>query len=747
MSDIPNQDTTWIKVQQKTFTRWCNTFLTQRNLEVKDLRTDLKDGLLLINLLEVISDQTIKHNKKPRMNVQMLENLTFALAFLSQQGIQLVSIDSAVIFDGNLKLILGLIWTIILRYQLQIEQSRSAKQDLLDWIRSKIPEYNINNFTRDWQSGKALCALAEAVLPGQMNLPADFTNNPLRDAQLGMFKAKENMNIPMILDPEDMVQNPEELSMMTYLSYFRDFLDEESRRRDQELLERTPYPPNCRAYGRGLEPGNEAGNETDFTIEAINRFGRRCPTGGAPWEIGVNGPNSLVPHDVIDNGNGTYQVRYTPRDDGNHLINVGFQGQPIKGSPFNVNILASKADPVQSKCYGPGLEGGEAHKPAHFTIEAHNKAGVRLVRGGHPFAVRVLNPYGEPSPVDMLDNNDGTYSVTYHPTDFGEHVVEVTLNKAHVDKSAYRVPIDENQDLASPSRSYAEGPGLEPGNKNTKPAEFTIYAVAPNGTPKKTGGDLFDVHVEDPNGSLIQPDIKDNKDGTYTVKYQPTIPGNYNVDVVLRNKSKPLFYDHVKNSPVQVAIQPGTDASKCTAHGPGIEPGLKDTDNAEFFIQARDSLGNPVKEGGDNFNVAIKGPHGPVEAQVEDLGDGRYKVQYKPKEPGPHVINVDLEGTLIKDAPFHVDIKAGGWAKNTTIEDLKFLVRIRDRHNKPMQIGGEQVDVKITGPKGNVPVQVQDFNNGTYQASYNLQGPGQYTIPVTLKTIEVRNSPLTQTLS
>lgn len=60
--------------------------------------------------------------------------------------------------------------------------------------------------------------MAEAVLPGQMNLPADFTNDPVRDAQMGITKAHQNMNIPPIIDAEDMVHSPDELSNMTYES-------------------------------------------------------------------------------------------------------------------------------------------------------------------------------------------------------------------------------------------------------------------------------------------------------------------------------------------------------------------------------------------------------------------------------------------------------------------------------------------------------------------------------------------------
>jgi filamin len=225
---------------------------------------------------------------------------------LKREGIKLVSIGADNILDGNRTLIMGLIWTIILRYQIQVEEGSSAKKELLEWVRSKIPEYNINNFTSDWQSGKAICALAEAVLPGQMNLPRDFTNNPVNDAQMGITKARENMNIPSIIDAEDMVQTPDELSNMTYISYFRDFLDMETRRREQELFERTPVAGKCFAYGKGIEPGNEAGIQTDFTIEARNGADRRVPVGGHNFPVDITAPDgSKVPSQTVDNGNGT----------------------------------------------------------------------------------------------------------------------------------------------------------------------------------------------------------------------------------------------------------------------------------------------------------------------------------------------------------------------------------------------------------------------------------------------------------
>lgn len=37
----------WITVQQKTFTKWLNTKIQEREVEVKDLVKDLSDGVRL----------------------------------------------------------------------------------------------------------------------------------------------------------------------------------------------------------------------------------------------------------------------------------------------------------------------------------------------------------------------------------------------------------------------------------------------------------------------------------------------------------------------------------------------------------------------------------------------------------------------------------------------------------------------------------------------------------------------------
>lgn len=54
---------------------------------------------------------------KGKMRIHCLENVDKALQFLREQRVHLENMGSHDIVDGNHRLVLGLIWTIILRFQ------------------------------------------------------------------------------------------------------------------------------------------------------------------------------------------------------------------------------------------------------------------------------------------------------------------------------------------------------------------------------------------------------------------------------------------------------------------------------------------------------------------------------------------------------------------------------------------------------------------------------------------------------
>ena len=162
-----------INVQKKTFTKWCNSFLSKYGMEINDLFVDLKDGKRLIKLLEAISGDKLNKPNQGKMKVHMIENVNMALNYI-QSKIKLESIGAEDIVAGNPTLILGLIWTIILRFQIQeieieiedeiteSKEKRSAKEALLLWCQRKTMNYSnvkVTDFSTSWRNGLAFNAL------------------------------------------------------------------------------------------------------------------------------------------------------------------------------------------------------------------------------------------------------------------------------------------------------------------------------------------------------------------------------------------------------------------------------------------------------------------------------------------------------------------------------------------------------------------------------------------------------------
>jgi len=88
----------WKQIQQRTFTNWFNDRL-RGNLKVakrqaEDIQTDLQDGILLIDLLNILAKprKIQRYNKNPKNKVHCMENLNSALNFIEKEGIKLVNI-------------------------------------------------------------------------------------------------------------------------------------------------------------------------------------------------------------------------------------------------------------------------------------------------------------------------------------------------------------------------------------------------------------------------------------------------------------------------------------------------------------------------------------------------------------------------------------------------------------------------------------------------------------------------------
>ncbi|XP_021258297.1 spectrin beta chain, erythrocytic isoform X1 [Numida meleagris] len=225
-------------VQKKTFTKWVNLHLACVTCRISDLYLDLRDGRMLIKLLEVLSKEMLPKPTKGRMRIHCLENVDKALQFLKEKQVHLENMGSHDIVDGNHRLILGLIWTIILRFQVQdvIKEmkegpaTRSPRDALLLWCQMKTagyPHVNVTNFTSSWKDGLAFNALIHKHRPELFDFKTLTKSNARHNLEHAFSMAERHLGITPLLDPEDVfTENPDEKSIITYVVAFYHYFSE-----------------------------------------------------------------------------------------------------------------------------------------------------------------------------------------------------------------------------------------------------------------------------------------------------------------------------------------------------------------------------------------------------------------------------------------------------------------------------------------------------------------------------------------
>jgi len=512
------------------------------------------------------------------------------------------------LYNGELKLILGLMWTLIRTYQLKSSgKGVSTKNALLEWVRIQIPELNIKNFTIDWNDGIALCTLMDRIEPGTCSHYSTLdSKNGLENCKLGIRLAYERLEIPSIISPDDFHScDVDELSVMTYISYFY-------RRWTSKLLEWIQSMiPYRNVQNLGLDWCS--GINLVALCNAIN------PGMLTDW-------NKLDPHAAVDNiamamKGAQETLSIQPLFKPAQMANP--EPDEMANSIYLARFMYAKAIPVPTmvQARGQGLKRAFVGKNADFEVDA-TKGGD----GSLDVKVTCNNA--------MLDVNTqtpqkGMYKLIYVPEKSGKINIEIKWSGVHIPGSPYLVDVIDPSGLSVSSKYVTGSQAAIVG----KPVPIEITGV-------KATNDL-NVSITHPDGSKETAKMAVKGKGV-EASYIPTRVGEDDVQVKYSDSEVP-------GSPFKVLV---VDPKQCSVVYEDPPPGQSAIigKKTTFLITA-------PGENIQGIRVESKSPTtGLRELTYSCRENNIYAGTYTPTEVGDHSVLVSCGGDPVRGSPMALPV-------------------------------------------------------------------------------------------
>jgi len=298
---------------------------------------------------------------------------------------------------------------------------------------------------------------------------------------------------------------------------------------------------NVKCYGPGLQPsGVQRGQPTKFTVDAS-----KAPA-GAPTHVAITDltTGQTIPVEMTPQGNNVVDATYTPTKEGPTQIDVTYANEPVPNSPFRVDVQPTSGAPdvTKVKVSGPGVspEGVPASLPVTFNVDTRG-AGPP----GTPVEATVTDTRGQLVKASVVRLDESTVAVTYVPDQVGPHKVDVRYAGQPVQSSPFTVNTVPSGDANNVQFTEQVAESVTVGQEVSVRVRKTEAA----------GLGRVTCDVTSSTGQLVKATVVDNRDGTVTVKYLPTEPGTYHLDVKFGGVTVPN--GKVAQQAVGQPVQPG----------------------------------------------------------------------------------------------------------------------------------------------------------------------------------------------
>ena len=214
----------WVLSQKETFTNWANVVLDGQRV-IQDIEIDFGKGLVLITLAEKLIGKQIETNykQKPITKLQRLENTEIALNFLKSDGVKIINFNSRNIIEGDLRMLLGLLWTLIVKYHIGKNGQDASRNGLIEWVNQHLNGQKAEDMSNCWKNGELLCDLVNSIKNDTVDKEHElYKKGGIERIDFIQQMAKEKLNVPIVM-PARLFEDEtiDELCLMTYIAYFR----------------------------------------------------------------------------------------------------------------------------------------------------------------------------------------------------------------------------------------------------------------------------------------------------------------------------------------------------------------------------------------------------------------------------------------------------------------------------------------------------------------------------------------------
>lgn len=519
-----------------------------------------------------------------------------------------------------------------------------------------------------------------------------------------------------------------------------------------------------------------------------------CQIGCAPF----NSPNTASPSctsstlpsspsvyyatgDVVDNGNGDYDITYYPEVSGVYDISImratqgGLEGNYYDNVWFVSPAALTQIDATIDFQWGTGALTTygvdyvsvrwtgkvEADNTESYTIYAYADDGVRVwidkqliidswdiccteswgvvsLTAGHLHDIIV--EYQELS-------GEATMELRWSsPSVFKEIIPATNLYYLeHINSSPFTAVTINAGEAADPAQTIATGTGLEAGSAGTAaPLSVTAYDVFGNVQDAVTASHSISVTGPDgsPTTSLVYV-----ANGVYTGSYTVATSGVYSIDLIFSGSS-------IANSPWSVTIASGANSpTTSTASGAGLTATTAGA-YTTFDVQVKDANSNNAIDDSSTVEVYIVKGAITIIGNVEYQTGGLYEVSYTPTEIGSYTTTVLVDGTTLPSTYTLVvspgaayvpncDASGAGLSAGTAGVAATFQIQAKDVHGNNLATGAETFNVDLTGAATLSVTSSYSGSNGVHDVSFTPVVKGTYVMEVTIGSQHISGSPFT----